>query len=224
MEPGGIYAETRARITELVRGLTPEGIRRRLPATPAWTVKDVVAHLTGIVDDSLAGRLEGAGTDSWTAAQVDARRARTLDEILAEWAVKAPDFEARMGGWRRRAWGQVIADIATHEQDIRGGVGRPGARDSEGFAVAREGSVFMLGARIKNAGLPALGLRADDHEWVAGAGEPAASVRADCFELVRALVGRRSARQIAAFDWEGDRAPYMEVFAFFPKPDFDIVE
>ena len=51
-----------------------------------------------------------------------------LTQILAAWHDAAPRFGRIVGA--RTVWPAVI-DIASHEQDIRGAVGRPGARDAE---------------------------------------------------------------------------------------------
>ncbi|HEV7886739.1 MAG TPA: maleylpyruvate isomerase family mycothiol-dependent enzyme, partial [Acidimicrobiales bacterium] len=127
MELAGIYAETRVRIGALARELTPEQAATPVPATPAWTVQDVLAHLTGVCVDITEGRIEGAATPPWTAAQVEARRGRSLAEVVAEWDERGPALEAiitNAGG----AVSAVVADVVTHEQDIRAALGRPGAR------------------------------------------------------------------------------------------------
>ena len=79
-ELGDLYAIGRDRIIDLVRGADPV---TPVPTCPAWTVKDVLAHVTGIPADIIAGRLDGVATDRWTAAQVEARRDKTVDEITA---------------------------------------------------------------------------------------------------------------------------------------------
>lgn len=66
------YAGCRARITDLARWLDEPQAATTVPTCREWSVHDVVAHVTGIVDDALAGRLDGVATDPWTAAQVDA--------------------------------------------------------------------------------------------------------------------------------------------------------
>jgi len=78
---GAAYRDTRLRITEVV---TAPGVdaAMRVPATPEWTVKDVVAHLAGVCADILAGNLEGLTTEPWTAAQVEARRDKDLGQCL----------------------------------------------------------------------------------------------------------------------------------------------
>ena len=73
---GTAYRGVRERVSELVT--SPEvDAAAPVPTCPAWAVGDVVAHLTGVVDDVMAGRLEGVATDPWTEAQVVARRGRS---------------------------------------------------------------------------------------------------------------------------------------------------
>lgn len=47
-------------------------------------------------------------------------------------------------------------------------------------------------------------------------GEPVATVRSSRFEPFRALSGRRSRAQIAAFDWSCDPEPYVRAFQYGP--------
>ncbi len=47
----------------------------------------------------------------------------------------------------------------------------------------------------------------DGQERVLGEGDPAATVTADRFELVRMFGGRRSRAQILAASWSGDPTP-----------------
>src|SRR5262249_47162297 len=137
------------------------------------------------------------------------------------------------------------ADIAVHEQDIRGALGRRGARDSSAVAIGLE---FLIGA-IVQPGATALGIgplegRAAHRGWIVGTGEapigspddaiaaaiaspppdhepalhskPVGPVIADSFELFRAVSGRRSAAQIRRFDWAVDPEPYLALFELWP--------
>src|SRR5262249_60108099 len=105
------------------------------PAAPDWRVRDVVAHLSGVTADINAGNLDGVATDAWTARQVDARRDWSLDRLLEEWDTEAAKVEAVMATLPEVAMGQMTMDAATHEQDIRGGLERPGARDCDAGAI-----------------------------------------------------------------------------------------
>ena len=68
------YNGVRTRVGELTGTLDETTSGTPVPPCPRWTVHDVVAHLVGVVEDAMAGRLDGVATDPWTQAQVDARR------------------------------------------------------------------------------------------------------------------------------------------------------
>ena len=64
-----------------------------VPGCPEWSVHDLVAHMAGVTDDVTHGRIDGVGTDPWTAKQVAARKGASLAEMLTEWEANAPAFE-----------------------------------------------------------------------------------------------------------------------------------
>ena len=197
-----------------------------VPGCPEWTVKDVVAHVTGICSDILAGNIEGVTTDPWTKAQVDARRPVPLAQIVAEWGELGPQVEAMMPSFPPEPAAQLVGDLTTHEHDVRGALGRPGARDSDAIAIGLEFVAPNFLTALVDRDLPALSIRAGDSEWVAGGARPVVSVSADRFELVRALTGRRSAPQLRRLTWDGDPEPYLPAFDWGPfhVPAVDVVE
>ena len=219
-EHGDAYRGARARLTALAKELDEGQLEQRVPTCPDWRIKDVYGHLIGLVADVMDRNTSGAGSDEWTAAQVDARRNRSRDELLAEWDERGPDLEALLDKLPPQSAASIVGDIATHEADIYGAVGRADARDSDGVRLALERYVAALGARVTEAGLPAV--RVGD--VVAGDGEPAAGVKASPFELLRALTGRRSPEQIRALDWDGDPEPYVAIFSAYGVPEAPVVE
>ena len=243
-ELGAAYERGRARIIDLVADLDPEDSATEVPACPSWSVHDVVAHVTGICADVVTGNLAGVGTDEWTAAQVDVRRPKTIAEVVEEWDDVGPRFAALIDDFPARVRFQPVADVTAHEHDIRGALGRPGERDSEGVRIGLELLVdVVLRAGIGALGLGPLEVRSGDHVFTAGTGEPTGDVdkafgtalrsdepvpvatappvgtlTVDAFDLFRALSGRRSAAQIRSFDWTIDPEPYLPVFGHGPFP------
>lgn len=215
-ELGTAYRDTRLRITGLVTapGVDPA---TPVPATPEWTVKDVVAHLAGVCGDILAGNLEGVTTEPWTAAQVEARRDRNLDELVAEWEKASAEIEPIVDVFPGRSGQQFVMDVVTHEHDLRNALGRPGERDSAPASIAVDFAVgSWLHYGVKAAGLPAIVVDAGERQWTAGEGDPAVTLRTEPFELMRAVTGRRSIEQIRSMDWTGDPEPYLQTFAWGP--------
>jgi len=190
---------------------------------PGWTVKDVYAHVVGINDDFLSGRLEGVGTEAWTAAQVDKRADRSLDEVCDEWERLRPDVDAIMASDHGTAM-RATSDLVSHRLDVLSTLGRSEDRDGRAtrLAVARYGPAVM--ERVAAAGLPVLEIVVGDQRWVSGEGEVAVSLTASAFEACRVLTGRRSAAQTTALDWTGDPAPYLELLSPYGSAAFDVEE
>jgi uncharacterized protein (TIGR03083 family) len=220
----GLYRETRERLGARVAGLDDAAARTPVDACPGWDVRAVVSHLTGIVADLQAGRLDGVGTDEWTAAQVSARSDLPMATIVAEWNEKAPALEQQLATWPEDVAGQLLSDATSHELDVRGALGDRDARDTECIRYTFERYAGRLGTRVTEAGLPAVCVVAGEQTVVAGEGDAEVTVRGPTFELVRALAGRRSAAQIRALDWDGDCSPYLAVFSGYGARDTDLVE
>jgi len=219
-----LYREARVRLGERVCTLDDAGAATPVGACPGWDVRAVLSHLAGVTADIQDGRLEGAGSDEWTAAQVAARRDRSPAVIVAEWNERAPALEAQLASWPPDLAGQLVSDVTTHELDVRGALGDAGARAGEGLRYTFERYAGRLGTRVTEAGLPALALVTDEAMFVAGEGDRAATVRASRFELTRAMAGRRSAAQIRAYGWDGDCEPYLAVFSGYGTRTEDLVE
>jgi uncharacterized protein (TIGR03083 family) len=211
-EVGGAYAMCRARIGGLTAGLDEAAAGAPVPTCPDWTVHDVVAHVTGVVADVLAGKLDGVATDPWTAAQVAARRDRPVADILAEWDENAPAFEALLDdvGDPGR---QAVADVATHEHDIRLALGRPGARDSAAVLIGHGFLAPLFVQEAAERGTPLRLVTAGGATYGAAA---APGLAGDPFQLLRAISGRRSLDQLREMPWDGDPEPAFGAFTYGP--------
>ena len=238
------YAETQQHLADLVRELPEAALATMVPASPEWSVKDVVAHVTGVAADAAAGRIppdvdlvlslsdpeHAARREVLTAAQVQERRDRTIHQILDEWASSLDALLPMIRGERPFPrpvpFGDaiVVTDLAVHAQDVRGALGRPGDRDSAGVGVALASYSAALALRLSMRGLAPLRLRYGGKERLVGEGEPGATLSGDRFEIFRALAGRRSAAQMLAMDWEGDPTPYVELLPAYGPPDEPLVE
>ena len=123
-----LYQETRERISELVTGLDEDAaLSTAVAACPGWSVRDVVAHVAAVADDWADGCLSGPPTDEETAAQIARFGGHDMADILAAWT----DAAARLDRMAETAGvAPPLGDITSHEHDVRGAIGRPGARDS----------------------------------------------------------------------------------------------
>lgn len=184
-EVAAAYLELRARVVALLRELPEADAGRVVPHCPAWTVAELSAHLVGVPDDILAGRMEGVTTEAWTQAQVERLRGRTLTELADHYEAGSVAFDPVLAVIPAPVNAQLVMDAVTHEHDLRHAVGRPGARDSTAVAVGQGWLLNMVERRA-----PELA------EVLAGSGIAS-------FDVLRVLSGRRSAGQIAALGLDG---------------------
>lgn len=216
---GSAYGGGRSRISDLALGSSDEDLATQVPACPAWSVQDLVAHVTGIAADMLTGNVAAAGSEEWTQAQITARRDKSIREILDEWHDAALQVEGVLAHIHPAAAGATVGDLITHEHDLRGALARPGARDSDGVEIALDTYVRWLGRRIREAGLPTIEVHSDGRSWRAGKEEPVGSVTAPAFNLLRALTGRRTREEVGGLDWSIDPAAYGDVFSAYGHPE-----
>ena len=216
MDEVAAWQETQQRVCALVEDVGPERMERPVPATPGWTARDLLSHMVGLGADVLAGDEPDDHNARWTQAQVDARRERSSAELVAEWRGLADDLVT----WMREHGTRPLGDAIIHEQDLRGALGEPGARDTEAFAVIRE--------RMAKRFVSTLGDRTDWHfvgeQWSFGDADSASVVvQAGDFDLGRALMSRRSAEQLRSWTVRGDLSPYVSCFEVLgPLPDHDL--
>jgi uncharacterized protein (TIGR03083 family) len=211
-----LYRDTRERVAGLLAGMAASALAANVPACPRWSVRDVLAHLAAVAEDAVGGRLSGPPSEDETAAQVRRFDGRPVADVLAAWTATAPRFEALIG--TVRGWPGVI-DVASHEQDIRGAVGQPGARDSD--AVWR-GAGYLL-SRLRPP-VPLL-VKVEDAEFRLGPDSgPPLTLATTRFEAFRWRMGRRSRNQLAALGWSGDPAPVIDHLVVFGPAACDVVE
>ncbi len=147
-------------------------------------------------------------------------------ERLARWAEIGPEFERIVSGFE--VWPAVI-DVASHEQDIRGAIGRPGERDC---APIRECTTRLLAWLEVPAPLRVI---TEDGEYAPRPAEnqprggrpadsPELALLTSRFEAFRWRMGRRSRAQLAAMAWSGDPAPVLDYLAVFGPARADVIE
>lgn len=209
-----VYRESRERITALVRAASAEQRADPVPGCPQWSVTDTVAHLAAVAAEVVSGQLTGIPTEEQTAAQVRQRRGRPLEEVLAEWERASEPIEQALAAETMPV--TLMHDVLTHEADIRGALnaGRPPASAwTTSLDLARDrkwpGELTIV---------------AGEYRRTMGSGTPVATVEADPYEFWRALLGRRSRAQMAAWSWSGDPARFLLAIPVFGPTETDLTE
>jgi uncharacterized protein (TIGR03083 family) len=203
------WTNTQRRVVELIESLDAAEAERSVPACPDWTVTQLLAHMVGLNADVLAGDEPDDHNSTWTQRQVDRRAGREPADLVAEWlALTQP-----MQDWMHEHGTRPLHDAVIHEQDMRGAVGRPGARDSDGLAAVREAMAERFATRVRAAHLAPVELRSPAWIFSTGDGDPGLELFAPDFDLTRALMTRRTADQLRQWARMGAVEPYLPMFS-----------
>lgn len=154
-EGSGTYEDVRRRFADVVRALPDDALGTRVPATPAWAVRDVVAHLVGLAADLNAQRFptdDDPTGDAWGAAQVATRRARPLDDVLAEWDVEGPVFDAGLRLFGRETECHFVGDLVTHVLDVADALAVPIDVGDVAIGMALEHYTAFVRERLEATG------------------------------------------------------------------------
>ena len=180
------YIALRRRVIDLIRSVPDEDSVRVVPSCPAWTTSALVAHMMGVNEDILAGRMEGVTTDAWTQAQVDRHTGESLRQLADGWESIATDFDAVLPHIPAPVNSQLVMDAVTHEHDLRHALGSTDGRESDAVSVALGWVLDMAETRQ-----PGLGRRLAE----SGVSQ---------FQLLRSLTGRRTMGQMDVLGLPGE--------------------
>lgn len=113
------YTTVQERLANLV--LRAHDCDTSVPACPGWRVHEVIAHLTGLCEGWVNGRLDGYASEGWTANQVSRFAGRTYEGIVQSWADAMIPFAGVDDVLLRSPparW--AFGDAVVHEADVRG--------------------------------------------------------------------------------------------------------
>lgn len=218
------YQALRERCVSLGRRLTAEQAATMSPCCPAWSVKDLFAHLAGVPVDILEGNLEEAATEAWADAHVARRADNSLAQILDEWEATAAGVDPLLQAAASDIDPRFFLDCWTHEWDVRHALGAEAVPDMALPTFVLPKIVATLTERDESNEFAPVLLRVETAEGIQeltlGTGEPTAELTVSLFELSRLVVGRRSESQIQAL---GPAAVAKQLVYFVPSP-VDIVD
>lgn len=209
---GWHYEQARQRLDAILRRLDTAGWETPVAACPGWRVRDVLAHMVGIIEDAAAGVISGPPNEEQTAAEVDRHRDDDPLALLDQWAASAPLIIERVS--ETETW-PAAYDVTTHEHDVRAALGQPGARDHESLELF----ATQLFARLKVplALTVDVGTRDFSTGGTTGSGAPALKLKTTSFDFFRLRLGRRTRDEVLAMDWSADPSKIVDhLFVFGP--------
>jgi len=189
---GEVYRANVDAVSALVLTLDAEQFSRVVPATPDWTVHDVLAHLAGSAADLLADRMDGAPSADWTARHVDERAARSVDELVAELKGSVDAIVATLEGNDSPA---LVWNCAVHHADLHEALGKGAPPEQMWRPVLEALAPRMLGESADAVG------------------------EVPEYELFRAFFSRRSRTQMLGWDTPLDSAVLDGLCIFGPRDD-----
>lgn len=205
------YAHVRRNLIALLRRPGEPG-RIPVPSCPGWTVRDVIAHVTGICQQAAAGL-----SRDQAAPAVPRIDGLDLEALLAEWERSGDRLDITLARPEHAGrGGRMMMDAFTHELDIRVAIGAPLPAAHPAYPGAFDVVVGGFSTSVASRGLPALRLRTPAASWTAGDGEPAAVVRGSVIDMYRSLAGRRTPQQIRQLAWSAEPERWMPAFTWGP--------
>ncbi len=187
-----VYRANVAAVSALAGSLDAEDLARRVPATPDWTVHDVLAHLAGSPADLLGDRMDGAPSPEWTARHVDERAARTAEELVAELQGSVDGLVDTLDGVESPA---IVWNLVVHHADLHEALGKGVPPEGMWRPVLAAMAPRMLG---------------QDAEAFDGVPD---------YELFRAFFSRRSRTQMTGWGTSLDPAALDGLCIFGPRDD-----
>jgi uncharacterized protein (TIGR03083 family) len=174
-----LYKDNVAAVTALAADLDDDELATTVPGSPAWTVRDVIAHMAGCPDDVINGRMDGAPSPEWTARAVDERAGLPVAELVSE---MRGNTDSLLEAVAESSSPAPVWDIAVHHADLHEALGKKELSPALWQPVLDAIAPRMLGERRDGAG--GAGLRAVPDAVLAALAQPDR-------ELGRRLAGPR---------------------------------
>ncbi len=217
------YGEARQRVRSLLEVVEEGAGRRKVPACPAWTVADLLAHVAGLAVGYGSGRVPEGDHQGSLDRLVAERRASRVAEILDEWQGAGPRMEDAIAADPQRRW-PLVYDVIAHEHDLRGALGRPGDRDDDAIRLGLQLGLRITERDLARHELPGIRVLADGVEFVAGADPIDLTLEASTFEAFRLLGSRRTLGETRAAAFTGDLDRYLPGLVHMQLPIHSLQE
>jgi hypothetical protein len=185
-------------------------------------VKDVLGHLTGLLEDRRDANMPSGTFGEWTAAQVARQRDTPLASVLDNWQelatleIEGPPSLAALS-----------FDIVTHEHDVYQALGIAGDRQTDSVIVGADRARERMGSMLSKGAAPGVLATTEDGTHLCEGTEAPIELETTRYTLLRLVTGRMSRMQAQSLGWGSDPAPVLDaLFAdgFFVLQPHDVVE
>jgi len=210
--PGAAYALVREELITALCSLDDAGAAMMTPSCPAWSTKDVVAHLCGLNAEKLAGVQGSLGADEATTRQVADRASLTLPQVIDEWQSLAEPVRGFMAAEPAMA-AAFLADLVVHVFDLAEVHAQPTAAAAAATPLSAQRYVPLLQTRVADVVDVALEVElTDGATWPAPDGSQAdqMSLRATSHGFLRGVTGRLTRAQVESLGWSGDPSRILD--------------
>jgi uncharacterized protein (TIGR03083 family) len=216
------YRASHERIAALVRTLNDEQLATVVTCCPLWSVKDLVGHLTGVLEDRRDANMPAGTFGEWTAAQVARHRDEPIGAVLERWAEVlslSADGPPSMAA--------LSFDAVTHEFDLYQALGVDGDRSSASVRIGAERALGRMGAMLVEGSAPGVLVTTEDGTNLAEGTADPITLDTSRYALMRMTTGRMSLAQAEELGWGSDPAPVLGVLyadSFFVPQPADVYE
>jgi uncharacterized protein (TIGR03083 family) len=216
------YRSSHERIDALVRSLSREQLAAVVTCCPLWSVKDLVGHLTGVLEDRRDGKMPTGAFSEWTAAQVARHRDESIGSVLESWneasatTIDAPPSMASLS-----------FDAVTHEFDLYQALGIAGDRLTDSVRVGAERALGRMSSMLMEGSAPGVQVTTEDGRNLAEGAAAPLELETSRYSLMRMTTGRMSRRQAESLGWGGDPTPVLDSLysdGFFVPQSTDVIE
>lgn len=216
------YRASHERIDTLVRSLNRDQLATVVTCCPLWSVKDLIGHLTGVLEDRRDGNMPIGPFSDWTAAQVARHRNEPMESILARWnEVSADSVDAPP------SMASLSFDAVTHEFDLYQALGVAGDRSTDSVRVGAERALGRMSSMLKEGSAPGVEVTTEDGTTLAEGGAAPVALETSRYSFMRMTTGRMSRAQAEALGWGSDPTPVLDSLysdGFFVLQPVDVIE
>lgn len=222
-EQTNAYRASHERIEALVRQLDDEQLAAVVTCCPHWSVKDLIGHLTGVLEDRRNMNLPSSGQfGEWTAAQVARHSDQPIEAILEKWSdLSSDDVDGPP------SMASLFFDAVTHEFDLYQALAVAGDRSSESVRLGAERSIGRMSSMLIEGSAPGVNVTTEDGTVLAQGVEAPIALETSRYALMRMVTGRMSRTQAESLGWDGDPTPVLDALhadGFFVLAPADIIE